>query len=42
MKMKLKMLLLILKMTKFEPADRPDCEKLLDSEEMKNWKSMID
>ena len=33
---------LILKMTKFEPADRPDCEKLLDSEEMKNWKSMID
>ena len=29
---------LILKMTEFEPEDRPDCEKLLDSEEMKNWK----
>ena len=33
---------LILKMIENEPVDRPDCEKLLDCDEMKKWKMMIE
>ena len=33
---------LILKMIKKEPVDRPDCEKLLESDEMIKWKEMVE
>ena len=33
---------LILKMIENEPGDRPDCENLLDCDEMKKWKMMIE
>ena len=33
---------LILQMIEYEPNDRPDCEQLLDSEEMTKWKNMVE
>ena len=33
---------LILKMVKKDPSDRPDCEKLLESDEMTKWKAMVE
>ena len=33
---------LILKMIENEPGDRPDCEKLLECDEMKHWKMMAE
>ena len=33
---------LILKMIDYEPENRPNCKQLLDSDEMKEWKNMID
>ena len=33
---------LILQMIEYDPNDRPDCEQLLDSEEMTKWKNMVE
>jgi serine/threonine protein kinase len=33
---------LILKMIDYEPENRPNCKQLLDSDEMKKWKNMVD
>ena len=29
-------------MIDYEPENRPNCKQLLDSDEMKEWKNMID